>query len=71
MVQKTSNAEITLLGPDRITLRDTVFEVTRYSALLFGVPHSTSRASRSGPPQPGTSHCRDYPGSELPPRLNR
>jgi transglutaminase-like putative cysteine protease len=40
MVQKTSNAEITLLGPDRLTLRDTVFEVNRFSALLFGVPHT-------------------------------
>jgi transglutaminase-like putative cysteine protease len=40
MVQKTSNAEITYIGPDRLTLRDTVFEVAKFSAVLFEVPHT-------------------------------
>lgn len=40
MIQKTSNAEITVLGDDRITLRDTVRSALKVSAVLFDVPHT-------------------------------
>jgi hypothetical protein len=80
MVQKTSDAAITLLGPDRLTLRDTVFDVAKFSAVLFGVPHtvwidSSARVLREDAPpssvmllEPGAEAMATMP-EQAPPDL--
>ena len=80
MVQKASNSEIMLLGPDRLTLRDTVFAVDKFSAVLFGVPYtiwidSASRVLREDAPpssvmllEPGADAMATMP-EQAPPDL--
>jgi hypothetical protein len=41
MVQRTNNAEIAVLGPDKLVLRDTARAALKVASVIFGVPHAT------------------------------